>query len=310
MMDVQKTRESRNKSVVVFTKFCQAKELYKEAMFCFFEGEDAKYYGSRIEQITKRTSKNIVIYNCGGKTSVLKVKELIKRKKQYDHVKTAFFIDKDYFPQNNLEKNLYQTSGYSVENYYTSITAFTRVLNYAFGINCNCDDYKKCMQDYERSMGIFHNKVIILNAWIKAQRVKEIKNGKRELDLSDFKISKFFKTLSIDNVCVKQEINKQYLEECFPQLSIIDNSEIDKYVCEFEKINLQQNLRGKYELEFFRKIIDDLKNKNKRGEYFSEKRDCIKIDPNVDPLLILSQFADTPPSLIAFLRQYSMENVI
>ena len=63
-------------------------------------------------------------------------------------------------------------------------------------------------------------------------------------------------------------------------------------------------------MEFFRKIIDDLKNKNKRGEYFSEKRDCIKIDPNVDPLLILSQFADTPPSLIAFLRQYSMKNVI
>lgn len=96
----------------------------------------------------------------------------------------------------------------------------------------------------------------------------------------------------------------------FDVKKLTDNSEIDKYVCEFEKTNLQQNLRGKYELEFFRKIIDDLKNKNKRGEYFSEKRDCIKIDPNVDPLLILSQFADTPPSLIAFLRQYSMKNVI
>ena len=309
-MDVQKTREARNKSVVVFTRFCQSKELYTKALFCFFEGEDSKYYGSRIEQITKRSSENIVSYNCGGKTGVLKVKELIKRKKQYDYVKTAFFIDKDYFPQGDLEKNIYQTNGYSVENYYTTTTAFTRVLNYAFGINCNCEDYMKCMRDYERNMDIFHKKVIIFNAWIKAQRFKEIKKGKRELELSDFKISKFFQTISIDNVCVKQEINKKYIEECFPQLSIIDNSEIEKYVQEFEKTDLQQTFRGKYELEFFRKIIDDLKTKNKKGEYFSEKRDCIKIDPNVDPLLILSQFADTPQSLVVFLRQYSLDNVV
>lgn len=308
-MDIQKTREARNKSVVIFTKFCQSKEFHSKALFCFYEGEDAKYYGSRVEQITGRSCKNIVSYNCGGKTGVLKVKELIKGKKQYEHVKTAYFIDSDFFPQKNLDKNIYQTTGYSVENYYTSTTAFTRILNYAFGINCNCSDFIRCMEDYKRSMEAFHGQVLILNAWIKAQRVKELKTGKRQLELSNFKISKCFQTLAIDKVCVKQAINKEYLQECFPDLCIIENTEIEKYVSELKQTNLQRTLRGKYELEFLRKIIDDLKNKNKNGEYFSERNECIKIDPNVDPLLLLSQCADTPENLIIFLKQFSIENV-
>lgn len=281
-MDVQKTREARNKSVVVFTKFCQSKELHKKALFCFYEGEDAKYYGSRVEQITGRSCENIVSYNCGGKTGVLKVIELIKRKKQYDYVKTAYFIDSDFFPQKNLDKNIYQTTGYSVENNYTSTTAFTRILNYAFGVNCNCSDYVRCMEDYERSMDAFHRQILILNAWIKAHRVNELKTGKRELELTNFKIAKCFQTLQIDNVCVKQVINKDFLEGCFPELCSIENTEIEKYASELARTNMQQTLRGKYELEFLKKIIDDLKNKNKNGEYFSEKYECIKIDPNVD----------------------------
>ena len=40
----------------------------------------------------------------------------------------------------------------------------------------------------------------------------------------------------------------------------------------------------------------------------SEEYECIKIDPNVDPLLLLSQCADTPEGLIAFLKQFSVDN--
>lgn len=308
-MDVQKTREARNKSVVVFTKFCQSKELHTRALFCFYEGEDAKYYGNRIEQITGRTCDNIVSYNCGGKAGVLKVKELIKNKEKYAHVKTAYFIDRDFFPQKKLEKNVYQTTGYSVENYYTSSTAFTRILNYAFGVNCNCSDYLRCMQDYKKSMDAFHRQILLLNAWIKAQRVNELKCGERNLELKDFKISKYFETLKIDKVEVEQKIDKIFLEKCFPDACILEESIIEKYVSELEQTNMQQTLRGKYELEFLRKIIDDLKNKHKKGEYFSEKYECIKIDPNVDPLLLLSQFADTPEELILFLKQFSVANI-
>ena len=90
-MNVQKTREARNKSVVIYTKFCQCKELHKTALFCFYEGEDAKYYGNRVEQFTARSNDGVVSFNCGGKAGVLKVKEMLKAKEQYQDVKKAFY---------------------------------------------------------------------------------------------------------------------------------------------------------------------------------------------------------------------------
>ncbi|WP_461900567.1 DUF4435 domain-containing protein [Roseburia intestinalis] len=155
----------------------------------------------------------------------------------------------------------------------------------------------------------FIDKFFFLNAWIKAQRVNELKIGKRKLELTNFKISKYFETLAIDKVGVKQKIDKKFLEKCFPDSCIIEDTEIEKYVSELGQTNMQQTLRGKYELEFLKKIIDDLKKKYiKKGEYFSEEYECIKIDPNVDPLLLLSQCADTPEGLIAFLKQFSVDN--
>lgn len=306
-MNVQKTREARNKSVVIYTKFCQCKELHKTALFCFYEGEDAKYYGNRVEQFTARSNDGVVSFNCGGKAGVLKVKEMLKAKEQYQDVKKAFFIDSDFFPQKDYDTDVYQTEGYSVENYYTSISAFTRILHYAFGINCSSSDYGKCLNDYESRMKEFHNCVMVLNAWIKAQRKNELKSGKRDLELTDFKVAKYFDKMSIDSISVKTVIDKKFLEEYFADLNFVEETEVEKYVEEFKSINMQQFFRGKFELEFLKKIIEDLRTKNKKGDYFAEHYECVKIDPNVDPLLILSQFADTPDSLIMFLKQFSID---
>lgn len=308
-MNVQKTREARNKSVVIYTKFCQCKELHKTALFCFYEGEDAKYYGSRVEQFTGRSNDKVVSFNCGGKAGVLKVKEMLNAKEQYQDVKKAFFIDGDFFPEKDYDSDVYQTDGYSVENYYTSSNAFTRILHYAFGINCSCSDYGKCLNDYEDRMKEFHSCVIVLNAWIKAQRKSEIIRGKRDLDLAEFKVAKYFDKMSIESIIVKNVIDKKFLEEHFAGVSLVEEAEVEKYVEEFKSINVQQFFRGKFELEFLKKIIEDLRTKNKNGEYFDEHYECVKIDPNVDPLLILSQFADTPDSLILFLKQFSLDMV-
>ncbi len=299
-------RTMRNKYVVVFTKFIQAKELHMKALFCFYEGEDAKYYGRRVEYITKRSCDNIISYNCGGRTGVLKVFELINSKNIYSHVNLAFFIDGDFIRMDRLDNKIYQTTGYSIENYYTSLSAFSRILNYVFCISCNSDDYNRCIKDYENSLNDFHKQVIVLNAWIKAHRIHELKSGTRELELSKLKISKYFNAIQIDKITIKQEINKELLEKEFPGLPIIDKIELDKNIKELSYSNMQQSLRGKFEFEFLRRIVDDLKTKNKNGDYFSEKYECIKIDPNVDPLLLFGQCADTPENLVTFLKQFSI----
>ena len=49
-MDIQKVKDARNKGVVAFSRYCQEKKKYRDYLFCFFEGEDAKYYFPRIEK--------------------------------------------------------------------------------------------------------------------------------------------------------------------------------------------------------------------------------------------------------------------
>lgn len=299
-------REARTKAVVVFMKFCQSKNRYESDLFCFYEGEDIKYYESRVEEYAGRSYTNIASFDCGGKKGVLKVRSLIKEKNIYDNVKKAFFIDKDYFTTDIEDSELFETPCYSVENFYTSKTAFERLLKRGFGINVYEDDFTKCVKDFLTSQRQFHQSLIELNAWLKCQRREDLKNGKRNIKLSEFKVAKYFGKLFIDEVTVKKYIDSETLYEIFPQAIKIDETELSEEIQFMESCDQQQDFRGKFELEFFKKVVEDLRTKNKDNSYFQEHRECVKLDPNVDTLMQFSQCADTPETLKKFLEQYKM----
>ena len=303
-MDVQEMREARKKAVVVFTKFTQSKGRFDKDLFCFYEGEDIKYYESRIEEHTGISYENITSFDCGGKNGVLRVRSLIKEKGVYDNVKKAFFIDRDYFTTVIQDAELYETPCYSVENFYTSKAAFERVLKRGFGINTCEEDFVKCVNDFLRAQEQFHKSMVEFNAWLKCQRRREIIYGKRNVELSEFSIQKFFEQVTIDGVKVKKTLDTKTLNEEFPQAMDVDAAELSEEMQCMRKCNQSNDFRGKFELWFFKKIVEDLRAKNKKNLYFQEHRDCVKIDPNVDTLLQLSQCADTPESLKQFLYQY------
>jgi hypothetical protein len=71
--------------------------LYKEyelALYCFFEGEDSKYFGIRIKNIA-RPKKDIYL-SCGGKEGVLGIYRMLSARKEYENIAAAYFIDKDF----------------------------------------------------------------------------------------------------------------------------------------------------------------------------------------------------------------------
>ncbi|WP_461883701.1 hypothetical protein [Roseburia intestinalis] len=49
-----------------------------------------------------------------------------------------------------------------------------------------------------------------------------------------------------------------------------------------------------------------MKAKNKTGGYFSQKYTSVHIDPNINILSALADYADTPQCLIDFLKQYQV----
>ena len=303
-MNIQKVKEARNKGVVAFSRYCQEKKKYHDYLFCFFEGEDAKYYFPRIEKYSGYEYNRIIQYNCGGKKGVLKALSLVEKNIDESLVAKAFFIDSDYDTTKYSNPFLYQTSCYSIENFYTSKEAFSKILNREFGINTMERDYLKCCLDYTKRQREFHDETIYINSWLSCQRLEEEYSEGHKIVLSDFKISKLFSEITIDNIIPKGEINREKIEELFPNSINIEESEIERKINYFKNGDMGSLFRGKFEIEFLKKIIDSLKIKNKAGGYFSKKYTSVHIDPNINTLSTLEDYADTPQSLIDFLEQY------
>lgn len=303
-MDVESTREARQKGVVAFTKFCQDKKGHDECLFCFFEGEDSKYYGSRIEQYTEYPSEKVINYNCGGRKEVEKVYLLISNRREYDDVNKMFFIDSDYIPNEQVPLDMYQTPCYSIENFYSSADCFGKILNREFGINSIDPDYSKCITDYCNRQREFHNHTKFLNVWLSCQREEEETKKQNAVVLRDFKVAQLFSELSIAKVKSKQTIDKSLLMTIFPHAYDIESSKIDTTSTAWADQKAQQIYRGKFEMEFLRKILESIITANKAHTYFSEVYNCVRLNPGSNMLSSLSMYADTPTCLISFLKAH------
>lgn len=300
-MDVESTRDARQKGVVAFTKFCQDKKGHEEYLFCFFEGEDSKYYGSRIERYTDYPSEKVINYNCGGRKEVERVYLLISKRQEYDDVNKMFFIDSDYIPNEQIPSDMYQTPCYSIENFYSSSDCFGKILNREFGINSIDADYSKCVADYCNRQREFHNQTSFLNIWLSCQREEEETKKQKAVVLKDFKVAQLFSEISIEKVETKQAIDENLLVDFFPNAYSIESGKIDTISTAWADQKAQQIYRGKFEMEFLRKILESIVMANKAHTYFSEVHNCVHLNPGSNMLSSLSAYADTPTCLVTFL---------
>lgn len=303
-MDVESTREARQKGVVAFTKFCQDKKGHEECLFCFFEGEDSKYYGSRIEQYTEYPSEKVINYNCGGRKEVERVYLLISKRQEYDDVNKMFFIDSDYIPNEQVPSDMYQTPCYSIENFYSSADCFGKILNREFGINSIDADYSKCVADYCNRQREFHNQTSFLNIWLSCQREEEETKKQKAVVLRDFKVAQLFSEISIAKVESKQTIDENLLMAIFPNAYNIESGKIDTTSTALADQKAQQIYRGKFEMEFLRKMLESIVAANKAHTYFSEVYNCVHLNPGSNMLSSLSAYADTPTCLVSFLKAH------
>lgn len=303
-MNIEITREARQKGVVVFAKFCQDKRGHEDCLFCFFEGEDSKYYGARIEQYSEYPSTKIINYNCGGRKEVERVYLLISKKREYDEVNKMFFIDSDYSPNGQAVSDMYQTPCYSIENFYSSSECFGKIINREFGINSIDADYNKCIADYCNRQREFHSYTQFLNVWLCCQRTEEEMKQQKAVVLKDFKVAKLFSEISIAKVEPKKSIDEALLKSNFPYAYDIEEQKIGKVSEAWSSKKAQQVYRGKFEMEFLRKILESLVAENKARTYFSEVYNCVHLNLGSNMLSSLSAYADTPTCLIAFLKAH------
>ncbi|WP_413171123.1 DUF4435 domain-containing protein [Anabaena azotica] len=297
-MSVAKLRESRNRPASVFMQFTRQYKEYESALYCFFEGEDDKYYGIRIDNIARPTKD--IYANCSGKEGVLGVYKLINNNQSYSKVRAAYFIDRDFDEsiKNTQITGVYETSCYSIENFYTSINSFCKILRTEFKLAESEDDFNNCKNLYTQLQKEFHDAVELLNIWIACQREKQAK-----LNLAGFNISDFV-VIDLDNIKINYTIDTLYTK--FPKAIAITQEELDLKQSNLCLQERQKSFRGKFEIYFLFKVIQKLIEAANKGnpKYFTKK---IKVTLNLrETTLIsdLSQYADTPECLVDYLESF------
>jgi hypothetical protein len=302
MSHLEQLRKSTDKAQVAYHKFCLLTGKAKEALFCFFEGKDNAYYVPRI----KRFTDNYQPIRCGGREKVLEVYGLIKNWAEYDKYKKAFFIDRDFNPPLPTHNPpIFETPCYSIENLYVSVGVFKEILKNEFCLSEVSDrDYEVCLMLFLERQKEFHSAVTLLNSWYAC--LIDIRNAERKqtgVNL-DEKLPKNFINFTLASVSSNYDFAK--IKQTFLNAREVTEEALNKKLSHFSNCQCHKEFRGKYEMQFLLMLIElilqDAKTtksylKNKINFSFGEKIG------NSQAINIFSGYAETPESLIAYLKQ-------
>mgnify|MGYP003303865835 CR=1 FL=1 len=297
-------RDGRNTSQSVFLQVCTLRSYYRTHVFCFFEGEDSKYYSSRIERRFSRKKAFIL----KGKEEVLHLYSLINTNGLLTSMCGMFFIDRDfddtvYKNDNgyNIERDgdVFETDVYSIENYYVNDYTLGKILENEFNLQDHMSGYIKCIDNFKLRLNEFNQIILDFNALLFCHRKR--KGIANKISFGDKKLKDFA-------VVTLAEIKRSSrYDNCIrSMMSESDFTESD--VCRAKTIltrvkNMSNVFRGKNQFEFFLKYLELLI--ESKNEYFEEEIGNITIHSEKNKLTEFNSYAITSNKLVGFLdRQY------
>lgn len=302
---VDRLREEAASGHVAYTEFILKLKNNKKTLFCFFEGkDDYKYYGLRIETTTQQRFESI---DCGGKENVLEVKKLIEQKKEYKEIRTSYFIDRDYDKQINIT-NIYCLPAYSIENQYVTKDVLSKILRNEYSILEESNDYNKVFELFEKLRFEFHEKTLMINAWLACQNDYRRKHKIKTYLRIDDTIGNYFSSIvnaELNGIVDLSDLNDiNCIENLFSNAPRIPLNELQSKMAFFKNTNNSQTFRGKFELRFFVSFLDRLKSEvcKKRPIIFEKKHKCNLRFEFVTALTSLSIYAENPQCLIEYLN--------
>lgn len=295
-------REREEATSVAYQKFTLLTSSNSDSLFCFFENKDAPYYHLRIKSFFPG---NFHYISCGNKAMLLKAHKLIKRHKEYNKYKLAFFIDRDFDESLRTKfTEIYETPSYSIENLYCSINAFKEFIKTDLQIGEDEPLHNTVLHLYKNLQQDFLNASVLFNAWYKLQKRKGVElNVKPDVSLSNSLIPAFIE-VSLEGVNQVYDLNS--IIEKYPNHLSYTEEELNNTINELNESDLRLDLRGKYVFNFMtnfiRQLIEDGADPNKRIVLTR------KIKYNMDnstSLSLLTCYADTPSCLKDFISKYN-----
>lgn len=299
--------KSKSTDSVKFFEFMRFLAAHRDATTVFFEGEDEKYYSIRLNSIVPALKWHGI--NAEGKSNVVKLRNTIRNHPDYGSASCIFIVDAD-FDDNSAFKNhadIYVTPCYSVENLYVSESVLKRILSAEFKITEYSDDaesFSKALDFFKDIQKEFHDTILYFNIWIRAYRKNQEAATLDKLNINNVNLDQL---VDISLTSVTKNYDDASIPTLFPVNSEPDIKYINEAVAHFTTCCPERDYRGKQQLEFFRIFLEKLKNdaSKKSGRIvFKKKLKVILNLTKANTLSELSNYADTPDCLIAFLQNF------
>lgn len=291
-------RESRESANVAFITFCDNYARYPNYVFCFFEGEDGKYYNQRIKAII---GDDIISIKAGNKRNTLKAWRKISKDSTYNSINKMFFVDRDMDDlPNDMDRNLYVTPCYSIENLYVSKEVFANIIQSEFSISKIDKDYKKCINLFDDLYQQFCLFMVEFNALVLVRNNKHL--GEDRVCLSGINTRKMIK-IELSGIS-KGDKYDSIINDLRSKLQTTDEELEAAIESLYNKGNYSNNFRGKNQLDFLVALISILKNAHNNNVFFEETKTNVSINLTKNRLSELSQYARTPDSLVSFIKNH------
>jgi hypothetical protein len=275
MAQIDKLRAARDSYAVKLRDFVRIFTRTPTVLVCFFEGEDVKYFGPRIDILRPDLKWEAV--NCGGKDVVFKLWEVISTHELYSHARTSYFFDQDFDDAGSrpVAGNVYVTPCYSVENLYVTEAAARRILRGEFGLNEQPDEegvFARCVELFKCRLGEFLTAIEPVNAWILFHRRAEVADGAtRKLNLASLNPNTMV-SITLEGV------NRMYsvfdLEAAVGNARPASDAELTDVARSFEPNTRYLKFRGKFQAFFMRMFLMRLQSdaNSHTPRYFPSKR--------------------------------------
>jgi len=301
---IESLRSARESYAVKFRDFVRIFTGSPSAVVCFFEGEDVKYYGARIEMLKPQLRWEAI--NCEGKGSALKLWELISSHELYSQAKTAFFLDPDFDKRETLPQtsNVYVTPCYSVENLYVTEAAAKRILRAEFGVTEVPDEdgsFAKCITLFRRLLSEFLDAIEPANCWILFHRMAESEDKNlRRLNLGSLNANNLV-TVTIG--AVRRNYTIFDLQTTTGNTKTVSEDSLSELARSFDRNERHLRFRGKFQAYFMRMFLSCLKRdaNDENSQNFARRRNVPLNVSDRNFLSDLAQYADTPDCLRDFI---------
>lgn len=300
---LEEMRQGRKEPSAAFMEFTSRRKYHEEYAFCFYEGEDGKYYNDRIRKTIGPNFFHIIAQN---KQKVLKVMNIIKSKQEYQNVNVMFFVDRDmeFDMDEYKEKDLYVTPCYSIENLYVNEESIGMILETEFSLNIDDEDYKKYKQKFAELYNDFCDFMLEFNALVLIRKEKNLNCEKVNIG--------GIKTNDLVNIDIKNGLSKgtkydSKINELKEKLSATNEEIISAKNRLLEYGEKSNTFRGKNQFDFMTKFIEQLCNRKK--ELFNPVPNSINLIPNNNRLSTYSRYARTPKCLEMFLKAHKEPSI-